>query len=190
MLSESAISRNMTYRHARSSPSVWLDEATMRTSLDDRAVGGVQYSDDATRQGRSHDCVVGCPKCREHHNDATEYYARYTVAEEHVQGRSNAVGGPLASSASETYRGMSILDGRPGELPILHGRRGRRGSVRRLRAWGPEQQSQVPFKQWVREVAIWLVANSDLNEFRQAAFVSSRLASVRVSSWANGRGLS
>ena len=33
----------------------------------------------------------------------------------------------------------------------------------------------MPFHRRAREVMIWIVANSDMNEFRQAAFVASRL---------------
>ena len=46
-------------------------------------------------------------------------------------------------------------------------------SLRHLRTWGPG--GPVPFHRWVREVMIWSVANSDMNEFRLAAFVASRL---------------
>eukprot|EP00959_Pyramimonas_sp_CCMP1952_P217556 4550008-Pyramimonas_sp.AAC.1 len=48
------------------------------------------------------------------------------------------------------------------------------GNMRLLRTWGPEQQVRVRFQRWVREVVIWSVATSDLNGFRQAAYVSSR----------------
>ena len=55
---------------------------------------------------------------------------------------------------------------------------GGNGNIRHLRTWGPEMQSRFPFKRWVREVMLWTVANADLNEFRQAAYVSTRLTGM------------
>ena len=55
---------------------------------------------------------------------------------------------------------------------------GGNGNIRHLRAWGPEQQVRTPFSRWVREVMTWSVANSDMNEFRQAAYVSSLLTGM------------
>eukprot|EP00959_Pyramimonas_sp_CCMP1952_P091385 1913080-Pyramimonas_sp.AAC.1 len=52
------------------------------------------------------------------------------------------------------------------------------GNTRRARTWGPEQRAPVPFQRMGREAMIWSVANSDLNEFLQAAYVSFRLSGL------------
>eukprot|EP00959_Pyramimonas_sp_CCMP1952_P102781 2149423-Pyramimonas_sp.AAC.1 len=52
------------------------------------------------------------------------------------------------------------------------------GNARHLRKWGPEQQARVPVQRWAREVMIWSVANSNLNEFRHVACVSSRVSGM------------
>ena len=80
----------------------------------------------------------------------------------------------------------------------MGGAGGGTGNIRQLWQWGPEQQARLPLMRWVREVVIWAVASANLNEFRQAACVLSRLTGMareyvdewppQILNWARRRG--
>ena len=178
----------------------------MSTPLDGRLIDRTQHEDNKTYE------VSGI------HDSATEYRwyddpsanatAQYADEEEHIRDhyprrcrgilpeqRKWWIPGMKAAidTLTEAHSGWKAIG--VGMLAVasciscMDAGGGGTGIIRHLRAWGPGQQARIPFSRWVREVTIWSVANSDMNEFRQAAYVSSRVTGMAreyVDEWPPG----